>query len=65
VLRATQTTALGTSEFSGVLTITGIRGVATECLLAANASADPDGPTRAALAKPTARRDRSVTTTFR
>jgi len=27
----------------------GIRGVATECLLAANASADPDGPTRAAL----------------
>jgi precorrin-8X/cobalt-precorrin-8 methylmutase len=27
----------------------GIRGVATECLLADNASADPDGPTRAAL----------------
>ena len=27
----------------------GIRGVATECLLAGNASADPDGPTRAAL----------------
>ncbi|MFL6243607.1 MAG: precorrin-8X methylmutase [Acidimicrobiia bacterium] len=26
----------------------GIRGVATECLLADNASADPDGPTRAA-----------------
>jgi precorrin isomerase len=27
----------------------GIRGVATECCLADNASADPDGPTRAAL----------------
>ena len=27
----------------------GIRGVATECLLAGNAPADPDGPTRAAL----------------
>ena len=27
----------------------GIRGVATECLLAASTSADPDGPTRAAL----------------
>jgi precorrin-8X/cobalt-precorrin-8 methylmutase len=27
----------------------GIRGVATECLLAANTSADSDGPTRAAL----------------
>jgi precorrin isomerase len=27
----------------------GIRGVATECCLAVNASADPDGPTRAAL----------------
>jgi len=27
----------------------GIRGVATECLLAGNASADPDGATRAAL----------------
>ena len=27
----------------------GIRGVATECLLAGNASADPDGSTRAAL----------------
>jgi precorrin-8X/cobalt-precorrin-8 methylmutase len=27
----------------------GIRGAATECLLAENGSADPDGPTRAAL----------------